>query len=230
MQRANETNDFYFILSGATKRLGPPKAFSDPSFGRELPARGVYFIFEPREFRTISSLGLRVTRVGTHGLTTGSKSTLRSRLAQHRGNLKSPGGNHRGSIFRLLVGSALIDRQPSLRIESWGQGSTASRDVRDEERELEAIVSRTIGEMKVLCIPIDDPAGPESQRGYVERNAIALLSHYNNAAADLPSQLWLGRSCPRERVRRSGLWNNNHIDDEIDPDFLNRFRALISAL
>jgi len=33
--------------------------------------------------------------------------TLWARLSQHRGSAKSGGGNHRCSIFRLLVGRAL---------------------------------------------------------------------------------------------------------------------------
>ena len=54
-------------------------------------------------------------RVGTHGLKSGSRSTLWAPLSQHRGTARSSDGNHRGAIFRGLVGIAL-----SLRIlSSW---------------------------------------------------------------------------------------------------------------
>jgi hypothetical protein len=54
----------------------------------------------------------------------------------------------------------------------------------------------------------------------IERNAIALLSNYNKPAIDPPSTEWLGQYCDRERVRLSGLWNNRHVDEEYDPQFL----------
>jgi hypothetical protein len=69
--------------------------------------RGVYFFFEGGELRSQSGSGGLVVRIGTHAVSVGSKSTLWGRLAQHRGSL-SGNGNHRGSIFRLWVGSALL--------------------------------------------------------------------------------------------------------------------------
>ena len=72
------------------------------------PRRGVYFFFEEGEVRSDSGSGPRVVRVGTHALTDRSKTTLWNRLAQHRGVARSGGGNHRGSVFRLLVGQALL--------------------------------------------------------------------------------------------------------------------------
>ena len=74
--------------------------------------------------------------------------------------------------------------------------------------------------MPFLWFAIDDVAGPQSDRGVIERNAIALLSNYNKPAIDPPSAEWLGQYCDRERVRLSGLWNNRHVDEEYDPQFL----------
>jgi hypothetical protein len=53
-----------------------------------------------------------IVRVGTHALETGSQTTLWKRLSQHRGQARSGSGNHRGSIFRLIVGTALIHNAP----------------------------------------------------------------------------------------------------------------------
>jgi hypothetical protein len=88
------------------------------------------------------------------------------------------------------------------------------------ERPLEAAVSDHIRRMSVLWLAIDDVAGPQSDRGKIERNAIALLSNVNRQPIDPPSADWLGLHCDRERVRRSGLWNNNHVDEEYEPKFL----------
>jgi len=207
----------------ALQRLG------DGSRITRWPERGVYFFMEPGQARSDSGLGLRVVRVGTHALREGSQSSLKGRLYQHRGNATGQGGNHRGSIFRLLIGLGLTSVQPALSCPSWGTGNTASGDIRAAERSLEEAVSRRIAEMPVLFLPILDEPGPASLRGYIERNAIALLSNYARPEIDPPSADWLGRSCQRDRVLRSGLWNNNHVDEVCDPDFLNVFSKLLEA-
>lgn len=95
---------------------------------------------------------------------------------------------------------------------------------------MEKLVSEVIGEMPFLCLSVDDELGPESLRGYVERNTIALLSNYNNLALDPPSEDWLGYKCDRERIRNSGLWNQNHVDENYDPDFLDTLEGLVSDM
>jgi hypothetical protein len=82
--------------------------------------------------------------------------------------------------------------------------------------------------MRFLWLAIEDEAGPDSRRGYIERNSIALLSHYNKPALDPPSQGWLGHHSDRERVRKSGLWNQNHVEEAYDPAFLDALDRLVS--
>ncbi len=149
------------------------------------------------------------------------------RLSQHKGQ-RDGNGNHRGSIFRLLVGAALLADDPSL-CPTWGQGNNAARAIRAAERELESRVSAIVGQMPFLFLPVDDLPGPQSLRGFIERNAIALLSNAGKQALDPPSQGWLGRSCPRQRVRASGLWNQNHVDETYDPAFLDVLANLVRA-
>ncbi len=74
------------------------------------------------EMRSDHGSGLRVVRVGTHAVTTTSRTTLWNRLSQHRGVAKTGGGNHRGSIFRLIVGTALKRRDGLNKPISWGIG------------------------------------------------------------------------------------------------------------
>lgn len=66
--------------------------------------------------------------------------------------------------------------------------------------------------MTVLCLPVPDESGPQSQRGVIERGAIALLSNRGRASIDPPSDRWLGREAASPAVRESGLWNSNHVD------------------
>jgi hypothetical protein len=191
------------------------------------PERGVYFFRESGEHRTDSGMGPRIVRVGTHALTATSRTTLWKRLAQHKGVARG-GGNHRGSIFRLLVGSTLVKR-PEFACATWGVNSAAPRAVREAEQDIEREVSAIIGAMPFLWVAIDDPPSRTSLRGYVERNSIALLSNLGKPPLDPPSPGWLGHSCDRGkgRVKAFGLWNQNHVDESYDPAFLDVLDSLV---
>ena len=106
-RRLQDLIRFYSILNELEKTIGA-RALAG---GRmKWPARGVYFFREAGESRSDTGEGLRVVRVGTHALRAGGSTTLWSRLSTHRGQVRSGGGNHRGSIFCLIVGTALIGR------------------------------------------------------------------------------------------------------------------------
>lgn len=210
---------FYSLLDRLEQEIGGARRLADCSGYMTWPARGVYFFREPGEMRSETGVGPRIARVGTHALKDGSGTKLWTRLSQHRGQSNTGGGNHRGSIFRLIVGGALI-RRDGLKFPTWGNGNTAERTVRDGELALEREVSRVIGNMTFLWLPVPDEAGPGSQRGYIERNAIALLSNFCKPPLDAPSPDWLGHHSDRQRVRDSGLWNQNHVEESCDPGFL----------
>ena len=225
MSKRDDLIAFYALMDELERRIGGKRRLSEADGRMTWPNKGVYFFFEPGEDRSCSGQGPRVVRVGTHGLTASSRSSLWQRLRQHRGTLNPPGGNHRRSVFRRLVGNALIGRDP--RIGSWG--TKKIKDVRHAERPLEEMVSRRIGGMSVAFVPIEDAPGPDSERRYVERNAIALLSGFPKRASDLPSPNWLGRHCDREKVQLSGLWNNHHVVGVHESGFLSVFERLVDA-
>ena len=236
MSRLDDLVHFYGLLDHLRLRVGA-KQLVECSGRMAWPRRGVYFFFEHGEYRQETGDGPRVVRVGTHALKDGSKSTLWGRLSQHRGKASTGYGNHRGSIFRLLVGSSLKTLRGTDEPRSWGLGSDpgkaatqlgCSREhLKKNELELEAFVSQTIGRMPFLWLDVGDPPGSDSLRGRIERNAIALLSNLGQAALDAPSATWLGHHSDRSKVRQSGLWNNNHVDEEYDPSFLTDLDALI---
>jgi hypothetical protein len=225
-ERLAHLRNFYDLLDELERKLGA-RTLSECSGRMVWPLRGVYFFMEEDENRSDTGLGFRVTRVGTHAITTTSKTTLWNRLSQHRGQEKSGGGNHRGSIFRLLVGTALIAKR-GYDLPSWGVGNNAPPDVRKCEHQLECEVSRTIGAMRILWLGIDDFPEATSSRSYIERNVIGLLSNFERYPLDPPTEGWLGHNCNRHRVRRSGLWNQNHVDQSYDPEFLVCLERLIS--
>ena len=227
--RLDHLKQFYASLALLEKRLGGARRLSGCSGRMKWPARGIYFFMETGEVRADTGNGPRIVRVGTHALMSKSKTKLWSRLKQHKGTVRSGGGDHHGSIFRKIVGAALIQKG-SLDYPTWGKGDTAPREVRKLEQPLERIVSTHIGEMPFLWLAVEYEPGPDSLRGYIERNAIALLSNWGKQPIDQPSSSWLGHHCNREKVRASGLWNSNHVNEDYDPAFLDVLARLIDEM
>ena len=225
-KRAQDLERFYDLLENLEAGLGGARKLSECSGRDGWPQRGIYFFQEHGEQRVETGKGLRIVRVGTHALKAGSRTRLWTRLSQHKGVVRSGAGNHRGSIFRLIIGAALI-RKKGLDYPTWGRGSSACRDTRDGEVALEQAVTEVIGGMPFLWLDVDDEASPDSLRGYLERNSIALLSNYEKEAIDPASVNWLGRHSDRPRVQKSGLWNSNHVDEGYDPSFLDVLEGLV---
>ena len=222
--RTADLHRFYDLLARLKGRVGM-RRLKECSSSSEWPDRGVYFFFEQGETRSGSGDGLRVVRVGTHAITSRSRATLWNRLAQHRGTTKS-GGNHRGSVFRKLVGGALAKKYPRLATPTWDNSSASPRE-RAAERPLEEEVSRYIGAMPFLWIEVEDPPSPSSRRLYIERHSIALLSSVV-LKVDPPSTCWLGLLCPHPDVAQSGLWNSRHVHEkEYDRKFLDKLERLV---
>ena len=245
--RRADTARFYALLARIEHGVGGRRQLVDCDGRMGWPERGVYFFFGPGERRRLAGGGDRVVRVGTHALKTGSRTALWSRLSQHRGRAGTGIGNHRGSVFRGLVGRALARRGDCPLPPTWKRGtddprnrsgttSTVARQfgmttaqVNAGEADLERRVTAHIGRMPFLWLSVPDASGPESARGRVERGAIGLLSHYTAPADDPPSAHWLGNHSDRERIRESGLWNSNHVDEPYDPAFLDEMERLIAA-
>jgi len=222
MSRQADLDRLYALMDELAGRVGGPRLLSDPLARRGIPPRGIYFFFEPGEFRADGKTP-RIVRVGTHAVSEGSKSTLWSRLAQHRGRAGSEGGNHRGSIFRLHVGTALLSRglANAAAAAQWGTNHRPPEGpVRELERQVEAMVSQYIRAMPFLWVEVDDPPSKQSDRKLIEANAIGLLSNWERAAIDPASVGWLGHWADRQAVRGSGLWNVDHVDQGYEPGFL----------
>lgn len=225
IDRRERLDTFYDAVHRLRDRLGGTRTLATATGRDGWPTHGIYLFFEPGEVREDGHT-LRVTRVGTHALTATSRTTLWNRLAQHRGALAGAnpgGGNHRGSIFRLHVGTALIARHGRTDAPDWGKGSSSTREVRDAEVDLERAVSDHIRSMPLLWLAVDD----RHDRSLIERDLIALLSNADRPAIDPPSRDWLGHHADRPAIRSSGLWNVHHIDRHPNGDGLDRFFSLI---
>jgi len=230
MSRRADLDRLYALLAELEARVGGKQHLSDCTGYMDWPDRGVYFFFSSNERRDETD-ALRLTRIGTHAVSAGSGTSLWNRLRTHRGAKSGTyegGGNHRGSVFRKRVGEAMIERD-SLHDEypHWGEGSSADRERRLTELDLENRVSDHIRDLPFLWINVNDEPGPESDRAYIERNAIALVSNYQREPIDARDDQWLGTNSPRNEISDSELWNINHVDEQYDPAFLDRLAATV---
>jgi len=241
MSRLEDIKIFYDLLNKLEEKIGGKQQLNTKSKPKLLPEKGVYFFFEKNEVRTDSGDGLRVVRIGTHTTTRTSKTTLWNRLKQHQGTFKGKrpgGGSHRGSIFRIHVGKAILLKEGKI-LQSWGIGkgwrdaikikwfdldNLSDKELKnirdqllDDEYPIEKKVSSTIRNMWYVWVKVDDPP---SNRSYLEKNTIALLSNYDRSPIDPPSPKWLGNYSPSEQIRKSGLWNIQHVNEKHNPNFL----------
>lgn len=232
MSRHADLDRLYALLGDLEAKVEGKQRLADCIGYMDWPERGVYFFFAPNETRD-STDQLRLTRIGTHAVSTGSGTSLWNRLRTHRGansGTYEGGGNHRGSVFRKRVGEAMIERD-GLHDEypHWGEGSSAGRDRRLAELSHERRVSEYIRDLPFLWIDVDDEPGPESDRAFIERNAIALVSNYQDEPLDPRGDDWLGQASPRSEISGSGLWNINHVSESYDPAFLDRLADAAEA-
>jgi hypothetical protein len=230
--RCSAVDEFYSLMDDLEEACGGKRVLANCNARTGWPARGVYFFFENSEFRD-DGVSPRVVRIGTHGLRP-SKSTLWARLSQHKGNVGGSllnGGNHRGSVFRLHVGTALLATAiwPEAICRTWSIGANAAREVRQAEYPLELKVSECIRSMPFLWVDVGDEPSPTSDRGVIERGAIGLLSNLGKIPIDAPSADWLGRSAAREQIRGSGLWNVNHVAETPDLTWLQVLESRIRS-
>ena len=230
MSRRQDLDRLYDLLDRLEVNVGGKQRLGDCTGYMDWPDRGVYFFFAEDETRHPTDQ-LRLTRIGTHAVSTGSGTSLWNRLRTHRGansGTYEDGGNHRGSVFRKRVGEAMIERDDlSAEYPHWGEGSSAGRERRFDELELERRVSDYIRVLPFLWVKVDDEPSPDSVRAYIERNTIALVSNYAKEPIDGRDDGWLGNASASKAIRQSGLWNVDHVAEEYDPAFLDRLETAV---
>lgn len=222
--RTIDVSKLYSMLGDPELRRKQLRTFSQITGSRALPRRGLYIFYNPGDRRMFSPSDPRIVRVGTHAVSAGSSSSLWQRLKTHKGK-EDGGGNHRGSIFRLHIGTALIARD-NLDCSSWAIGQSTNSELMGKEIEIERKVSDYIRNMSVLCLLIDDPSSKTSDRAYLEQNIIALMSG-PIGPVDFADESWLGYYCANPAVRRSSLWNVEHTYKEYDPEFFQVLQTYI---
>jgi len=180
---------------------------------KDLPQKGIYFFYEQGEICSHTDKP-RIVRVGIHG----QKATLRTRLRQHYRL------NREGSVFRKHLGTALLKKKgtPDDEIIEWKDGRKSPRwnNFKATEDEVDRILPSRFF-FKVVAVEDGE------ERKKPEEKLIASLAACPQCR---PSKGWLGQYAWSEKIRKSGLWNSNHVDSEnkMKADDLERLKQLVN--
>jgi hypothetical protein len=206
-------------------RIPTPRDLS--STRTDWGTKGVYFIFEPGERRS-SGDAERIVRVGTH---LSDKTSIERRIVLDHAT------DWGLSVFRRHVGTALIregafdSEIPRAERDHWATGWFAVADgwavhanparLDPALHPLHPIVTRVIANMTIVWVEIPS----NKDRRDFESQCISLLSNYlrSETPIDPASPTWLGRHALKDEVRRSGLWNVQHVKKPHRPGFLESY-------
>ena len=97
-------------------------------------------------------------------------------------------------MFRKFLRNAIGQKSSGLMHDNWGQGQTAPKAIRDNEHPHEVRVSGYLADMTLLFVSIPDASVPDSMRGIIESNAIALLIGCRESSPDKPGSNRLVKS------------------------------------
>jgi len=218
--------DRFYSWVNVEREAGRTFPFADLSTSA-VPKRGVYIFLDPAE-RNFRCEAPRVVRIGTHAVSEGSQASLRGRLRTHLGPV-SEIGNHRGSIFRLHVGRAMLEGgRGHASLPTWGEGQDAGSDTKALEQAHEIAVSRYLQRLHVALLDVDDEPSKNSMRARVEMQLIALFSD-TMRTIDLPTSDWLGLKSPVAPIRQSGLWNIRGVGGKYDPFGIGAFASVLEG-
>ena len=186
------------------KLVNAMRRYSFPFDGDTIAQNGVYVLFEQGE---TGHGGERIVRRGSH---TGH-AQLAGRLREHF--VKE---NKDRSIFRKNIGRALLNRRADPFLSEWEVDLT-SRESRErhahqiDRQRLQTIETEVTNYIRshfsFVLIPISD----KDERLYFEKRIISTVSGCPSCS---PSHGWLGLSSPVEKIRDSGLWQVNHLNQE----------------
>jgi len=195
------------MISELHKIFNNLKRYSFPfdKFSFEIPKNGIYILFEKAEkFIEFD----RIVRVGTH---TGNKQ-LYSRLNQHFIN-----ENKNRSIFRKNIGRCFLNKERSPYQSLWELDIT-SRVERQRnlilldlefEKQIEKRISNYIQTNLSFCVFQVDK---KEERLFWESKIASTLAQSNEIR---PSENWLGNYSPKEKIRSSGLWQVNELNNPV---------------
>lgn len=171
---------------------------------KAIPLNGIYILFEKGETAHGTD---RIVRIGTH---TGNNQ-LRSRLKQHFLT-----ENKDRSIFRKNIGRCLLNKSEDPFLTQWDWDLTTAKarvtygkliDY-DKIKQVEHKITQYMqGNFSFIIFQVDS----KDKRLELESKIISTVSLCNKCS---PSKNWLGLYSPKEKIRKSGLWQVNELYKE----------------
>jgi len=185
-----------------------------------IPENGIYIMFGQNEKGHGSN---RIVRVGTH---TG-QGQLRSRLKQH-----FLIENKDRSIFRKNIGRCILSKSKDSFFSQWELDLTSGTARRrysgkvdfGKLRRVEKLVSRYIQRnFSFVVLPVKE----KELRLHLESRIISTVSWCQEC---LPSDHWLGKFSPKNKIRESGLWLVNELYKEpLSQEDMKHIQKIIQA-
>lgn len=201
---------------------------------KRLPKAGVCFFYENGELWGHGGDGsdgnnLRIVRVGAH-----CKNNFQSRISDHyiedlenTLDASKPAPKDR-SIFRKNLGRALLNKERNSYLMVWNIDFTTrnARETRShfrnmkEETSIESEITDLLRKKFSFRFVVLDE---ESDRFVMESKIIGTLAKCSCCKS---SKNWLGMHSPEYKIRKSGLWQTQHVEsdglDKCDIDALCR--------
>jgi len=187
----------------------------------ELPKRGIYFFYEAGEIWGHGEDKPRIVRVGTH-----KSNNFRSRIKEHYlldekkmnfdGMKSAP---HDRSIFRKNIGRTLLNREEDQYLKIWNKDLMSHanrlkyRSYRDipKEKKIENKVTRILrAKFSFKFIIIENQSDRIGTKG-LESSLIGTVARCGLCK---PSHDWFGDHSPVQKLRKSGLWQVQHLSDK----------------
>ncbi|WP_342304871.1 hypothetical protein [Methanolobus sp. ZRKC5] len=184
--------------------FGELERISYPFDINRIPNNGIYILFEKGELGHNTD---RIVRVGTHN----GDDRLRIRLRQHF--IKE---NKDDSIFQGHIGRALLNKDNDPFLEQWYIKLKTKKDKAKHSDRIDfAKLAST--EKKVAQYIRDNfsfvvfEVTDKDKRMELESKLISTLSLCTECK---PSVNWLGNHSPKEKIKLSGLWNEQKLNKD----------------
>ena len=183
----------------------------------QLPRNGIYFFYEKGEVWGHGGNKPRIVRIGTH-----KSDNFRSRIKEHFllddrkmsfDSMKSAPKDR--SIFRKNIGRALLKKNSSY-LKMWNRDFMPRsnrekygrlRNVAYEKKTEQQITKILRSNFAFRFIVVENETKRIGSKGLESR----LIGTVARCSLCRPSDNWLGLSSPKEKIRKSGLWQVQHL-------------------
>lgn len=219
IDRRTAIDRFYEILQRNIAKQGCHQFRDLPSLrsNPKLDRPGIYFLFEPTEFRE-NGAARRVVYIGISRI-------LRDRLEKH--SKHSDASTLAEPFFEAVARSAGRAEFDEFFSQSWAKiPEPTLTEMR--QFQIESVLP-WIRELSFTWLPVLSA----DQKQQIEEGAIALLSNFPRPDVESPidpsSPTWLGRKVRRSAISQSGLWNREGVKRDIGGcAWLGEFESLVA--